>query len=36
MKAQTDMDLLLLERADLFQLDIDFKEEFFNLFQYSH
>lgn len=35
-KALTDMDLYLLEREDLFQLDIDFKEDFFNLFQYSH
>lgn len=35
-KALTDMELLFLEREDLFELDTDFKEDFFSLFQYSH
>lgn len=34
-KARTDMDLLLLEKADLYSVDNSFKKEVFSLFQYS-
>ncbi len=31
-KAMSDMDLLFLEKADLYEIDVDFKKEVFHLF----
>ena len=36
MKAQTDLDLLFLEKESLLQVDADYKKEIFQLFHKSH
>ena len=35
-KALTDMDLLLLEKSVLFNIDVEFKREVLHLFEHSH